>query len=97
MKEHRKRGSDSGRAVCDDCYIAVKEHMGIVVQGNGDQVQFERALKLTSNMYEVLKNTKFEVPKFNLKVQHLAVEGIRATMRGRCLNNTAIYQNMIEI
>lgn len=35
-------------------------------------------------------------PEFNLKVQHPEAEGNRATMRGLCRNNTAIYQYMTE-
>lgn len=45
--------------------------MGVVVQGNGDKAQFERALKLASNMHEVLNNTKFEVVVFGPTVQLL--------------------------
>ncbi len=44
---------------------------GVVVQGNGDQAQFERALKLASNMHEVLIRTKFEVVVFGPTVQLL--------------------------
>jgi intracellular sulfur oxidation DsrE/DsrF family protein len=71
---------------------------GVVVQGNGDKVQFERALKLASNMHEILKTTKFEVVVFGptvkllnslsdempliLKVQ---AEGIKIVACGRSL------------
>jgi intracellular sulfur oxidation DsrE/DsrF family protein len=44
---------------------------GVVVQGNGDRAQFERALKLASNMHEVLKSTKFEVVVFGPTVKML--------------------------
>ena len=44
---------------------------GVVVQGNGDKAQFERALKLASNMHEVLKTTKFEVVVFGPTVRLL--------------------------
>lgn len=44
---------------------------GVVIQGNGDKVQFEKALKLASNMHEVLKKTKFQVVVFGPTVKLL--------------------------
>lgn len=71
---------------------------GVVVQGNGDQAQFERALKLASNMHEVLKTTMFEVVVFGPTVELLTVfsdevpliqkvrnEGIKVIACGRSL------------
>lgn len=43
----------------------------VVVQANGDKVQFERALKLTSNMREVLTTSKFEIVVFGPAVKFL--------------------------
>ena len=48
---------------------------GVVVQGNGDKAQFERALKLASNMHEILKTTKFEVVVFGPSVKLLTALG----------------------
>ncbi len=44
---------------------------GVVIQGNGDQAEFERALKLASNMREVLQDAKFEVVIFGPAVKLL--------------------------
>lgn len=46
----------------------------IVVQANGDKVQFERALKLASNMREVLTKSKFEIVVFGPAVKFLTVD-----------------------
>ena len=43
----------------------------VVVQANGDKAQFERALKLTSNMREILTNSKFEIVVFGSAVKFL--------------------------
>jgi len=43
----------------------------IVIQGNGDKPQFERALKLASNMHEVLTTSKFEIVVFGPTVKLL--------------------------
>ena len=43
----------------------------VVVQANGDKVQFERALKLTSNMREILTTSKFEIVVFGPAVKFL--------------------------
>jgi intracellular sulfur oxidation DsrE/DsrF family protein len=71
---------------------------GVVVQGNGDKAQFERAVKLASNMHEVLKSTKFEVVVFGPTVKLLTAlsdeepliqkvqgEGIKIIACGRSL------------
>lgn len=46
----------------------------IVVQANGDKVQFERVLKLASNMREVLTKSKFEIVVFGPAVKFLTVD-----------------------
>ena len=43
----------------------------IIVQANGDKAQFERVLKLTSNMREVLNRAKFEIVVFGPAVKFL--------------------------
>ena len=43
----------------------------IVVQANGDKAQFERSLKLTSNMREILSKAKFEIVVFGPAVKFL--------------------------
>lgn len=48
---------------------------GVVVQGNGDKAQFERALRLASNMHEVLPKAKFEVVVFGPTVKLLTAFG----------------------
>jgi len=71
---------------------------GVVVQGNGDKAQFERAIKLASNMREVLPDTKFEVVVFGPTVKLLTgfgdevpliqkaqSEGIRVVACGRSM------------
>lgn len=44
---------------------------GVVVQANGSRAEFEHALKLASNMHEVLNHTKFEVVVFGSAVKYL--------------------------
>jgi intracellular sulfur oxidation DsrE/DsrF family protein len=56
---------------------------GVVVQGNGDRAQFERALRLASNMHEVLPKAKFEVVIFGPTVKLLDAFGPEATLIGR--------------
>jgi len=51
--------------------VAEATSSAIVVQANGDKVQFERALKLASNMREVLPKAKFEVVVFGPAVKFL--------------------------
>jgi intracellular sulfur oxidation DsrE/DsrF family protein len=43
----------------------------VVVQANGDKPQFERSLKLASNMREVLSTSKFEIVVFGPAVKFL--------------------------
>lgn len=43
----------------------------LVIQANGDKAQFERALKLASNMREVLTKAKFEVVVFGPAIKFL--------------------------
>jgi intracellular sulfur oxidation DsrE/DsrF family protein len=79
---------------------------GVVVQGNGDKAQFERALKLASNMHEVLKTTKFEVVVFGPTVrlltalsdeepliQKVQAEGIKIIACGRSLKTEHIKKD----
>ena len=73
---------------------------GVVVQGNGDRAQFERALKLSSNMHEVLSKAKFEVVVFGPAIKWLEAfsdevpliqkvqsEGIKVIACGRTLKS----------
>ena len=73
---------------------------GVVVQGNGDKAQFERALKLSSNMHEVLAKAKFEVVVFGPAIKWLEAfsdevpliqkvqsEGIKVIACGRTLKS----------
>jgi len=73
---------------------------GVVVQGNGDKAQFERALKLSSNMHEVLAKAKFEVVVFGPAIKWLETfsdevpliqkvqsEGIKVIACGRTLKS----------
>lgn len=79
---------------------------GVVVQGNGDKAQFERALKLASNMHEVLKTTKFEVVVFGPTVklltalsdeepliQKVQAEGIKIIACGRSLKTDHVSED----
>ena len=90
-----------GPARADDSNIE-----GVVVQGNGDKAQFERALKLASNMHEVLKNTKFEVVVFGPTVKLLTAlsdevplidkvqgEGIKIIACGRSLKTDHVKED----
>jgi intracellular sulfur oxidation DsrE/DsrF family protein len=78
---------------------------GVVVQGNGDQAEFERALKLASNMHEVLPDTKFEVVIFGPAVklleafsdevpliQKVQSEGVRVIACGRSLKSDGVKE-----
>jgi len=79
---------------------------GVVVQGNGNKAQFERALKLASNMHEVLKKTKFEVVVFGPTVKLLTAlsnevpliqkvqdEGIKLIACGRSLKTDHVSKD----
>ena len=70
----------------------------LVIQANGDKPQFERALKLASNMREVLTTSKFEIVVFGPAVkfltedsdespliQKILSEGIKIVACGRSL------------
>ena len=46
----------------------------VIVQANGDKVQFERALKLASNMREILTKAKFEIVAFGPAVKFLTAD-----------------------
>ena len=60
--------------------IAEKQAAAIVVQTNGDKVQFERALKLASNMHEVLSKATFEIVVFGPAVKYLSFDGEEAPL-----------------
>jgi len=79
---------------------------GVVVQGNGNKAEFERALKLASNMHEVLKSTKFEVVVFGPTVKFLTAlsdeepliqkvqgEGIKIIACGRSLKTDHVNKD----
>ena len=78
----------------------------IIVQANGDKAQFERALKLTSNMREVLGKAKFEIVVFGPAVkfltddseevpliQKILSEGIKIIACGRSLQTENIKES----
>lgn len=78
---------------------------GVVVQGNGDKAQFERSLKLASNMHEILKTTRFEVVIFGPTVKFLTAlsdevpliqkvqaEGIKIIACGRSLKTDDVKE-----
>lgn len=87
--------------------MAVADNIeGVVVQGNGNKAQFERALKLASNMHEVLKSTKFEVVVFGPTVKFLTAlsdeeplvqkvqaEGIKLIACGRSLKTDHVAKD----
>jgi len=75
----------------------------IVIQGNGDKPQFERALKLASNMHEVLTTSKFEIVVFGPTVklltedsdelpliQKVQSEGIKIVACGRSMDTDQV-------
>jgi len=79
---------------------------GVIVQANGDKAQFERALKLTSNMREVLTNAKFEIVVFGPAVKFLTddsdevplimkvqSEGIKVISCGRSMQTDNIKES----
>lgn len=85
-------------ALCNINMAKADNIEGVVVQGNGNKAQFERALKLASNMHEILKTTKFEVVVFGPAVKLLTAlsdeepliqkvqeEGIKIIACGRSL------------
>lgn len=78
----------------------------VVVQANGDKEQFERALKLASNMHEVLQKAKFEIVVFGPAVkfltefadeapliQKMQAEGIKVIACGRSLKTDKIEED----
>ncbi|MHB1936829.1 MAG: DsrE family protein [Acidobacteriaceae bacterium] len=44
---------------------------GVVVQGNGNKIQFEHAVRLAENMHQILKHTPFQVVVFGPGVKLL--------------------------
>lgn len=80
----------------------------VVVQGNGDKAQFERALKLTSNMHEILTKAKFEVVVFGPTVklltedseevpliQKMQSEGIKIIACGRSMKTDNVEKSSL--
>lgn len=80
----------------------------VVVQANGDQEQFERALKLASNMHEVLQKAKFEIVVFGPAVKYLTEfsdtvpliqkiqsEGIKVIACGRSLDTDQVAEDTL--
>lgn len=80
----------------------------VVVQANGDQAQFESALKLASNMHEVLKKAKFEIVVFGPAVKYLTEfseevpliqkiqsEGIKVIACGRSLDTDQVSEDTL--
>jgi len=78
----------------------------IVVQANGDKAQFERALKMTSNMHDILTTSKFEIVVFGPAVKFLAddsdevpliqkiqSEGIKVIACGRSMQTENIKES----
>ena len=58
----------------------------VVVQANGDKVQFERALKLASNMREILTKAKFEIVVFGPAVTFLTADSEEAPLVQKMLD-----------
>ena len=58
----------------------------VVVQANGDKVQFERALKLASNMREILTKAKFEIVVFGPAVKFLTADREEAPLVQKMLD-----------
>lgn len=90
------------------CATTPKISESIVVQGNGDKAQFERALKLSSNMHEVLPNAKFEVVVFGPTVklltedspevpliQKMQSEGINIIACGRSMKTDNVQESTL--
>ncbi len=46
---------------------------GVVVQGNGNKIQFEHAVKLAENMHEILTHTQFQVVVFGPAIKFLTI------------------------
>jgi len=78
----------------------------IVIHANGDKVQFERALKLASNMREVLTKAKFEVVVIGTAVkfltydsdevpliQKIQAEGINIIACGRSIQTDSVKES----
>ena len=80
----------------------------VVVQANGDKVQFERALKLASNMHEILQKTKFEIVVYGPAVkfltefseevpliQKMQAEGMKVIACGRSLKTDEVDESTL--
>jgi len=80
----------------------------VVVQANGDKEQFERALKLASNMHEILRHAKFEVVVYGPAVrfltefsdevpliQKMQAEGIKVISCGRSMETDQVKEDTL--
>ena len=78
----------------------------VVVQATGDKVQFERALKLASNMHEVLSKAQFEIVVYGPVVklltedseevpliQKIQSEGIKIIACGRSMQTDNVKES----
>lgn len=87
---------------------AETESSAIIIQGNGDKAQFERALKLASNMREILSKAEFEVVVFGPTVklltdesdevpliQKVQSEGIKIVACGRSLKTDNVSESSL--
>lgn len=86
--------------------VAEQVSKAIVVQANGDKAQFERSLKLASNMHEILTKAKFEIVVFGPAVKFLTTdseeapliqktldEGMRVIACGRSLKTDGVKES----
>ena len=80
----------------------------VVIQANGDKEQFERALKLASNMHEILHHAKFEIVVFGPAVkfltefsdevpliQKMQAEGMKVIACGRSLDTDKVKEDTL--
>lgn len=80
----------------------------IVIQGNGDKAQFERSLKLASNMHEILTKAEFEIVVFGSTVklltedseevpliQKVQGEGIKIIACGRSMKTDNVNESFL--
>ena len=58
----------------------------VVVQANGNKADFERALKLSSNMHEILTKAKFEIVVFGPAVKLLTADSEEAPLIQKILD-----------
>lgn len=91
--------------LASSAFAADQVATGVVVQANGSKTDFERALKLASNMHEVLAKAQFEVVVYGPAVQLLTdfgeevpliqkvqSEGIKIIACGRSLKTDNVHE-----